>query len=229
MTVYQWAALIDGWTYAMATIGAVLVGVLIHDWAVGPHRVPHRKLRAAAVHLQGDVPEAVTLGSDAPSSAEPQPAPGRAPGAGTQLTAGLTRLAVQGGSADSPASVEPPPAPGLRSPGAGPTPPTPSMTRHPAGHLPHRGRGEIPAGSTSRHGSLPAGPTTRVAAVAVGDPVRDADTPPQPSSTVSASPTKRPAIVADTPESTAVAGLPAPGWGSGPSDVAADGPVRGVA
>jgi hypothetical protein len=210
----------DGWIAAMGILFFFGVGELVHRAVAGHHRVPHYKLRAAAAHLhpQSDVPEAVALGSTAPSG-EPLPAPTvpTDPGAGTNLQSGLSRL-EQGRRRDH-SSEQPQPAPPSSHPGAG-----------------------IPAGSTP-HQVLPAGPKPRVTVGTggcCGDPVRDADTPPQPSSTVSASPIKRPAIVADTPESTAVAGLPAhvwstavaglptPGWGSGPSAVAADGPVRSV-
>lgn len=212
------ANLVDSWTAAMISILIYVAVFRIYGWVTGHHRVPHYKLRATnLLHQQGDVP-GVALGSTAPSG-EPQPAPTvpTDPGAGPNLQSGLSRL-EQGRRRDH-SSEQPQPAPPSSHPGAG-----------------------IPAGSTP-HQVLPAGPKPRVTAAptrmsADDDPDRDADTPGR--TTVSASPIKRPAIVADTPESTAVAGLPAhdwstavaglptPGWGSGPSVVAADGPDRSV-
>jgi hypothetical protein len=195
----------------------------IHAWWTSPYRVWIRacwradcryKLRAASSRRQ----RTARRGSAAPDG-EPQPAPTvpTDPGAGPNLQSGLSRL-EQGRRRDH-SSEQPQPAPPSSHPGAG-----------------------IPAGSTP-HQVLPAGPKPRVTAAATrmsadDDPDRDADTPGR--TTVSASPIKRPAIVADTPESTAVAGLPAhdwstavaglptPGWGSGPSAATTDGPVRSV-
>lgn len=223
------------------------------------HLVSHRKLRATnLLHPQDAVPE-VALGSTAPSG-EPQPAPGtQIPSAGTTLQSGLSRL-DQGRRRD-PSSERPNPASETIHSGAGPTPPRARLAArheepqppvdpvdgHRPRHLPQVDREGIPAGGSAPH-APPAGPTTRVTAAptplagAVGDPDRDVDTLSR--TPVSASPTKRPAIVADTPESTAVAGLPAHSWstavadlpsrpgavrGSDPSVVAADGSVRSVA
>jgi hypothetical protein len=100
---------------------------------------------------------------------------------------------------------EPQPAPGTgRVPGAGPTPP----------------RARLAARHEEPQTRVTAAPTPL--AGAVGDPDRDVDTLSR--TPVSASPTKRPAAVAVSPDSTAAAGLP-----PGPSCVAADGPARGAA
>jgi hypothetical protein len=208
MTVYQWADLINGWICGMVGAAAVLVGVLIHDWVVGPHRVPHYKLRATnLLHQQGDVPE-VALGSTAPS-VEPQPAPLLSTrGAGTNPMTGGSAVMI---------GVEPPqPAPGRVRPGAGPTPPARPMASDTCpDHLPQAGREEVTTATPPISG-------------ADGDR-RDVDTGSRAS--VSASPHQRSAAVC--PPEQAAAGLPTrPGatpGGAGPSVVAADGPARAVA
>jgi hypothetical protein len=208
MTVYQWADLINGWICGMVGAAAVLVGVLIHDWVVGPHRVPHYKLRATnLLHQQGDVPE-VALGSTAPS-VEPQPAPLLSTrGAGTNPMTGGSAVMI---------GVEPPqPAPGRVRPGAGPTPPARPMDSDTCpDHLPQAGREEVTTAPPPISG--------------VEGDRRDVDTSSRAS--VSASPHQRSA--AACPPEQAAAGLPprpgaTPG-GAGPSVVAADGPARAVA
>jgi hypothetical protein len=207
----------DGWIAAMGILFFFGVGELVHRAVAGHHRVPHYKLRATnLLHQQGDVP-GVALGSTAPSG-EPQPAPTvpTDPGAGPNLQSGLSRL-EQGRRRDH-SSEQPQPASGTTHSGAGPTPPvSPAVAGDSQAPValatsPSADREGIPAGSTA-HRELPAGPTNvptpghspGVLHSEAGT-VRDADTPPQPSSTVSASPTKRPAAVC--PPERAAAGLP---------------------
>jgi hypothetical protein len=128
----------------------------------------------------------------------------RAPATGPKLQSGLSRL-EQGRRY----SVQPQPTPGSHDSGVGPTPPRVRLagrheepqppagpvTRDPAGHLPQVDREGVTAAPTR----------------ADGDPVRDADT--DQLGSVSASPTKRPAAVAD-PDSAAAADLPTPARGA---------------
>lgn len=185
-----------------------------------PATSPNLKVRATG-HLQGDVPTAAQ-GSDAPSSAEPTPAPpSPLEGAGTNLQPGPSRL-DQGRRRDH-SSEQPHPAPGTTSPGAGPN------SRAASNALAAGSTEPVPASGTLA-GIPGAGPTTRVTTApnrtgADADPDRDADTSSR--TAVSASP-QRPAAAVN-PDSAAADLPPGAVRGAGPSCVAADGPVRGAA